>query len=173
MSAKVSTLPSDSTVESIIEVLDDDGVVIIRDFMDVSLLEQFNTEIQPAIDAYKQFHFGNEAIDGFLGSHTVRLHGLAACAPSFVDIMLDPRLLAITDHHLLPWCSSYLLSAGELIEIRGGESAQHFHVDDGSWPVWGAPGRRPASDELYDRGERIYRGQRRDTGRAGKPSLAP
>ncbi|MEM7123696.1 MAG: phytanoyl-CoA dioxygenase family protein [Pseudomonadota bacterium] len=140
MSADVETLPADSAVETIIEVLDDDGVVIVSDFMDPSLLERFNTEIQPAIDTYKQFHFGNQAIDGFLGSRTVRLHGLAAHAPSFADIILDPRLLAITDHYLLPCCSSYLLSAGELIEIRGGETAQHFHVDDGSWPIWARRG---------------------------------
>lgn len=140
MPANVTTLPADSAVETIIEVLDDNGVVIVRDFMDPNLLQRFNTEIQPAVDAFRQYHFGNEAIDGFLGSRTVRLHGLVAHAPSFVDIMLDPRLLAITDHHLLPFCSSYLLSAGELIEIRGGESAQRFHVDDGSWPIWARKG---------------------------------
>lgn len=140
MSANVSTLPPESSVETIVQVLDEDGVVIVRDFIDAALLKTFNSDIQPAVDAYRQYHFGNEAIDGFLGSHTVRLHGLAAHAPSFVDIMIDHRLLAITDHCLLPWCSSYLLSAGELIEIRGGETAQRFHVDDGSWPIWARKG---------------------------------
>lgn len=66
----------------------------------------------------------------------MRLHGLLAKAPSFVDLMIDSRILAMMDHWLLPRCSSYLFSAGELIEIRGGETAQRFHVDDGSWPVW-------------------------------------
>ena len=140
MSANVQTLPSDSTVETIVGVLDQDGVVIVENFIDNSLLDKFNAEIQPAIDAFRQYHFGKEAIDGFLGSNTVRLHGLVGSAPSFADIMLDTRLLAITDHSLLPWCSSYILSAGELIEIRGGETAQRFHVDDGSWPYWARKG---------------------------------
>ena len=140
MSAHVTTLPATSAVETIIGVLDEDGVVIVSDFIDPALLQRFNEEIQPAVDAFRQYHFGNEAIDGFLGARTVRLHGLVGHASSFVDIMLDPCLLAVTDHYLLPYCSSYLLSAGELIEIRGGETAQRFHVDDGSWPIWARRG---------------------------------
>lgn len=136
MVAEVRFLPGDAGVEDIIEAVDADGVAIVRDFVTADWLERFNAEIQPAVDKARRYVFGNEAIDEFLGDRTVRLHGLVAKAPSFAELMIDARLLTLMDHYLLPHCSSYLFSAGELIEIRGGETAQRFHVDDGSWPVW-------------------------------------
>ncbi len=136
MVAEVRLLPNDAGIEDIIAAVDADGVAIVQDFVASDWLERFNCEIQPAIDKATRYVFGNEAIDHFLGDRTVRLHGLVAKAPSFAELMIDARLLALMDHYLLPHCSSYLFSAGELIEITGGETAQPFHIDDGSWPVW-------------------------------------
>ena len=136
MAAEVRRLPGGAGVADIVEAVDADGVAIVADFVPAEWLERFNAEIQPAVDRARRYVFGNEAIDGFLGARTVRLHGLVAKAPSFAELMIDERLLALMDHYLLPHCSSYLFSAGELIEIGSGETAQPFHVDDGSWPVW-------------------------------------
>ncbi len=136
MVAEVRVLPGDAGVADIIGAVDADGVAIVADFVATDWLERFNAEIQPAVDRAKRYVFGNDAIDGFLGDRTIRLHGLVAKAPSFAELMIDERLLALMDRYLLPRCSSYLFSAGELIEIAGGETAQSFHIDDGSWPVW-------------------------------------
>ncbi|MDE0238884.1 MAG: phytanoyl-CoA dioxygenase family protein [bacterium] len=136
MACELDALAGDAGVDDIVEAVDRDGAAIVADFVDAGWLDRFNREIDPAVEKARRYHFDNPAIDAFLGEHTVRLHGLLAKAPSFVELMIEPRLLAMMDHWLLPRCSSYLFSAGELIEIRGGETAQRFHVDDGSWPVW-------------------------------------
>ncbi|MBT6203065.1 MAG: phytanoyl-CoA dioxygenase family protein [Alphaproteobacteria bacterium] len=39
------------------------------------------------------------------------------------------------NHLLLPLCTDYMLSAGELIEIRQNETAQKLHTDNNSWPT--------------------------------------
>ncbi|MCY4608205.1 MAG: phytanoyl-CoA dioxygenase family protein [bacterium] len=136
MTCELDVLAGDAGVGDIVEVVDRDGAAIVADFVDTDWLDRFNRAIDPAVERARRVPFDNPAIDSFLGEHTVRLHGLLAKAPSFVDLMIEPRLLAMMDHWLLPRCSSYLFSAGELIEVRGGETAQRFHVDDGSWPVW-------------------------------------
>ncbi len=135
MSAAVTRLPGHSTAATISEALDRDGVVIVEDFFSTSWLERYNGEVQPLIDNHHRTYTGVEAFDDFLGYKTVRMQGLAAKTPSFIDALVDDRLLAVMDHLLLPVCTSYLLSAGELIEIRSQETAQRLHTDNNSWPT--------------------------------------
>ena len=135
MSATVIRLPGHSTAATISQVLDRDGVVIVEDFFSASWLKRYNGEVQPLIDNHRRTYTGVEAFDDFLGYKTVRMQGLAAKTPSFIDALVDDRLLAVMDHLLLPLCTSYLLSAGELIEIRSQETSQRLHTDNNSWPT--------------------------------------
>jgi len=135
MAASVARLPNDSAVEVINETLDRDGVAIVEDFFGADWTRRYNAEVQPLIDSHIRTFTGVEIFDDFLGYQTVRLQGLAAKTPSFIDALIDDRLLGVMDHLLLPLCTSYILSAGELIEVRNQETAQRLHTDNNSWPT--------------------------------------
>jgi ectoine hydroxylase-related dioxygenase (phytanoyl-CoA dioxygenase family) len=135
MPAQVARLKGDCDATAITQAMDRDGVVIVEDFFKSEWLDRYNAEVQPLIDNHHRTYTGVEIFDDFLGYQTVRLQGLASKTPSFIDALIDPRLLAVMDHVLLPICTDYLLSAGELIEIRQNETAQRLHTDNNSWPT--------------------------------------
>ena len=97
------------------------------------MVKSLNDELEPYIEACKPREQKN-MYDDFLGAYTVRLHGIAAKARSFAPVLADARIMSIMDQQLRPHCTDYRLSAAELIEIRGGETAQPIHRDDDSWP---------------------------------------
>ena len=131
----LSRLPSDTSVAAINAALDADGVVIVEHFYDADWVARYNGEVQPFIDNHKRTYTGVDVFDDFLGHHTVRLQGLPAKTPALIDALIDPRMLAVMDHLLLPLCTDYILSAAGLIEIRKSETAQRLHTDNNSWPT--------------------------------------
>ncbi len=73
------------------------------------------------------------ASDYFLGKKTRRVQGLAAKTPTFVDIMIDDRIVGFAETVLAPVGPSIILNNGEVIDIGPGESAQPMHRDDDAW----------------------------------------
>ena len=132
---KITTLPSNSSTEDIIEVLEKDGAAIVDGFVSQEWLSEFNSAIQTSIDNYKPFDYGEPEAEEFLGRQTVRLNGLIRKAPNYIDLITDDRLLTIMDHFLTPNCGQYRLNSSEIIEIHGGETAQELHWDDVIWPA--------------------------------------
>ena len=133
MGATVERLPGSSSGDDINGVLEADGIVIIEDFLAPDVVNALNEELQPYVDASKPREQKN-MYDDFLGGYTVRLHGIAAKSTSFPEVLIDPRIMSVMDSQLKPNCTDYHLSSAELIEIRGGETAQPIHRDDDSWP---------------------------------------
>ena len=133
--AAIRHVSGESPVDDMIEVVEEDGVLIVDDFVGRSWLRDFNAAVQPFIDSHTPRYFGVEDGDDFLGRQTVRLTGVFAKVPSYVDLLLDERLLGMVDHFLGPNCGQYQLSSSEVIEIRGGETAQALHIDDVLWPA--------------------------------------
>ncbi len=132
---QITTLPSNSSTEDIIEVLEKDGAAIVDGFVSQEWLSEFNSAIQTSIDNYKPFDYGEPEAEEFLGRQTVRLNGLTRKAPNYIDLITDDRLLTIMDHFLSPNCGQYRLNSSEIIEIHGGETAQELHWDDVIWPA--------------------------------------
>ena len=132
---QITTLPSNSSTEDIIEVLEKDGAAIVDDFVSQEWLSEFNSAIQTSIDNYKPFDYGEPEAEEFLGRQTVRLNGLIRKAPNYIDLITDDRLLTIMNHFLTPNCGQYRLNSSEIIEIHGGETAQELHWDDVIWPA--------------------------------------
>ena len=132
---QITTLPSNSSTEDIIELLEKDGAAIVDGFVSQEWLSEFNSAIQTSIDNYKPFDYGEPEAEEFLGRQTVRLNGLIRKAPNYIDLITDDRLLTIMDHFLTPNCGQYRLNSSEIIEIHGGETAQELHWDDVIWPA--------------------------------------
>jgi len=132
---ELTRLDARAEVADICTALDNDGVVIVENFYDVEWVARYNGQVQPYIDNHKRTYTGVDVFDDFLGHHTVRLQGLPGKTPALIDALVDPRMLAVMDHLLLPVCTDYILSAAELIEIRKSETAQRLHTDNNSWPT--------------------------------------
>jgi ectoine hydroxylase-related dioxygenase (phytanoyl-CoA dioxygenase family) len=76
---------------------------------------------------------GSPAYDAFLGTHTVRLHGLSEKTPSTRSLIAHPELVTWAERMIGSNAASVLLNAGELIQIGPGEPAQYLHRDTDSW----------------------------------------
>jgi len=132
-------LPSDCTVDDMLEVSDRDGGVIVDGWLTPDLLDRFNRQLDPLLRAHSGTDSGSEASDEFLGLRTKRLQGLAVKAPAFVEIMTDERLLDYALAIVGPISPTVILNNGEVIDIGPGESAQPWHRDDDAWIHANAP----------------------------------
>ncbi len=130
---ELTRLPADCTADDIIEINERDGGVIVDGWLSPELLERFNAELDPWLDAHTGTNSGSAASDAFLGHNTRRLQGLCAKAPAFVEILLDERLLAFARAVMGPISPTIILNDGEVIDIGPGEPAQFMHRDDDAW----------------------------------------
>jgi ectoine hydroxylase-related dioxygenase (phytanoyl-CoA dioxygenase family) len=130
---ELQRLPSDCKASDIVEANERDGGVIVDGWLNAGLLEQFNAELEPWLDQHEGTDSGSKASDEFLGNRTRRLQGLAAKAPSFIDILIDERLVGFAETVLRPISPTIILNNGEVIDIGPGESAQPLHRDDDAW----------------------------------------
>ena len=130
---ELSRLPADCSADDIIEANERDGGVIVDGWLGADLLDRFNAELEPWLDAHPGTNSGSEASDMFLGRNTRRIQGLCAKTPSFVEILLDERLLAFAEAVMGPISPTIILNDGEVIDIGPGEAAQFLHRDDDAW----------------------------------------
>lgn len=122
---------SPNDVPAVVNALLRDGGVVVRGMLTLAAAHQVRAEIAPHVER-REPGFGDD--QGFYGPHTVRVQGLAAKSPAFVDtILLNPTLLAIADAVLLEHCGHYWMSQAETIYIRPGNDAQPLHRDDVNW----------------------------------------
>lgn len=130
------------------EILEN-GAVIIEDFLSAEVLDRFNGEITPLLEAQSpERAFVNGAVAGFFGNRTRHLTALAAKSDSFVrDILCHPLYGGVGDAILGPHCAAMLLNLGHIIDRGPGGHAQPLHRDEDIWPVTGpaAPHRMFAS----------------------------
>ncbi len=131
--AVIERLSGGCTVDDIVEACERDGAVIIEEWLPSGLVQRLNAEIEPWLNAHSGTDSGSAASDEFLGLRTQRLQGLCAKTPSFVEVMLDERLLGFAERVLGPISPTIIFNNGEVIDIGPGESAQPFHRDDDAW----------------------------------------
>jgi len=124
----------DVTIGTLVEALDRDGVAMVDDAIDPTLLAALNREFDVLLDGARPGTPDHiEMLIDFMGHKTVRIDGLPGKSRSFVDLLQHPLALEMADHYLLPSCLHYLLSTAQLIEIQTDETVQHLHRDDTAW----------------------------------------
>jgi ectoine hydroxylase-related dioxygenase (phytanoyl-CoA dioxygenase family) len=110
--------------DEIAAVLDADGAAVIDGLFDSAVLDPVRCELAPVLDA-------TEPAGGrFLGHSTKPVPGLLAKAPSFAACVIDPLLLALADHVLLPACRRYQLQITTAQEVWPGGTGQAPHRDE-------------------------------------------
>ena len=124
MAVGIDRFAADAPLAEIAEALDRDGVVVIERLFGPDVLGPIHAEIAPALEQ------ATPAGGEFLGHSTKAIPGLLAKAPSFATCTIDPLLLAITDHALLPACRRYQLQISTAQEVWAGGKGQSPHRDE-------------------------------------------
>lgn len=120
----------DSTVssKSLIAALEADGGVVLENVLSEEQLDMltFDSESQlrqtPSCEGY------------FFGFKTQRVATMVAKSKVCQEMALNPTVLEVMDHFLLPHCSQYQLNLSQLISIAPGERQQIIHADDPMYP---------------------------------------
>ena len=120
---QVQELKNAATAEDVVEVLKQDGCVIVRNLVPASLMDAIYAELKPFIEATK---IGR---DDFAGFHTQRTGSLVARSQSFHQIAMHPLVLDTTAKVLGPHCQKFQLHLTQVIKTDPGETAQTLHCD--------------------------------------------
>jgi ectoine hydroxylase-related dioxygenase (phytanoyl-CoA dioxygenase family) len=131
--ADLEHLPPGDVVK-LVEVLRRDGAVIVDDLLSSKAVDRINAELEPWVSSRRPGFRSDAHDDGFYGSNTIRIQGIARKSRAFVDeLLLHPSLGSIADAMLLPNCGDYWMSQAETIFIGPGNTSQELHRDDLNW----------------------------------------
>jgi ectoine hydroxylase-related dioxygenase (phytanoyl-CoA dioxygenase family) len=120
-------LPADAPAQTIADILDGDGALILDAVASPVEVAATLAEIGPYIEATPP---GRDAFTGF---STTRTGALAARSPMCRELILHAAILAACDAFLLPACDRYQLHLTQVIRIRPGQPAQPLHRDRLAW----------------------------------------
>lgn len=113
--------------------IDEQGGVIIDDFLEEAVLEQLRADYLPTIAAHQPgAATGHNFWKDFHGTVTKRITGLAELSTAWGDLLCDPIYKGMADHYLGE--DNYYLNTGQLICIGPGETPQLLHRDELNWP---------------------------------------
>ncbi|MBA6413070.1 phytanoyl-CoA dioxygenase family protein [Parahaliea sp. F7430] len=131
----IPRLKACSDGELISKTLLEHGVLIVEGFLEASILEAFNREMDgPLAQERPDRKFLSPIYDHFFGSKTRHLTGLTGRSEIFREqIMQHPLYLELCEQILLPNCASYQLNYGHIFEIAPGAKAQALHRDGDCW----------------------------------------
>lgn len=121
--------------DEVSEILNRDGAVIVEAATEPEMLAALNTDLDHFVEklGVGLRHPTDDFYVEFYGAKTVRIDGLPAKSPAFLDVMQLPLLQEVADILLKPNCEDYLLNTAQLIEIRPGETVQAIHRDEDAW----------------------------------------
>lgn len=122
-----------TSIDEVLAAITADGAVVVSGLIDRVDSDRINDELSSYVDR-REPGFRSIGGDQFYGLNTKRIQGLATRSRTFVDsVLVNPTLLAVADHFLLPNCGDYWMSQAETIFIGPGSEAQILHRDDLNW----------------------------------------
>ncbi|MGY2491269.1 phytanoyl-CoA dioxygenase family protein [Cupriavidus sp. CP313] len=133
------SLPSTAPVDEIRMIFDEDGGVILKNFITAEQVRAFNADIQPAMDELRPGckQELQELMGEFHGVNTKRLTGVAKLSKTFREEILDVDALhALADATFLKESGTYWLSTAQVIEIGPDSRVQPLHRDLEGWSVF-------------------------------------
>ena len=123
-------------IDAVLEVLDRDGAVVIRDFLDPEVHRRFRDDMVAHAAGHRAGSVADSAaVRAFWGERTTRFTRLAHRSAAFADILTDPFYLSVVDQVLLPHGSDYWMNTGQMMIIGPGEAPQWIHRDAENWPT--------------------------------------
>ncbi|MFF2086141.1 phytanoyl-CoA dioxygenase family protein [Nocardia sp. NPDC058176] len=130
-------------VGEILQIVAEDGAVIIGGFLSADQVRRFNTELDPALTGVSAgSQHWNPIMQEFHGANTKRMTGLVAQSPTFGGEVLDDDLLhALGEGTFRDRLGDWWLSTGQVIQIGPGNRPQFLHRDNENYPAFAAMGK--------------------------------
>ena len=123
----LTTLTSEATVEEVVQLLRQDGALIIKDIISPQVVDQLTAEMQPYINATPT------GLDEFTGHTTRRTGALAARSAACRDLIVNDLVLSSAKEYLRPFTRKIILHLTQTIDIGPGAAAQEIHRDRYAW----------------------------------------
>lgn len=108
--------------------LERDDFVVLEDALDARRRHKLAEELEPWLVATPRCE------GDFYGWKTTRVGGLLSKAPSVIDLVMNPYILAIAEALLKPNCDCIQLNLTQAVRVHGQERAQAPHRDEEMWP---------------------------------------
>ena len=123
----LTTVTSEATVEEVVQLLRQDGALIIKDIISTQVVDQLTAEMQPYINATPTGR------DEFTGHTTRRTGALAARSAACRDLIVNDLVLGSAKEYLKPFTRKIILHLTQTIDIGPGAAAQEIHRDRYAW----------------------------------------
>ncbi|MEC8480324.1 MAG: phytanoyl-CoA dioxygenase family protein [Pseudomonadota bacterium] len=123
----LTTVTSEATVEEVVQLLRQDGALIIKDIISPQVVDQLTAEMQPYINATPTGR------DEFTGHTTRRTGALAARSAACRDLIVNDLVLSSAKEYLRPFTRKIILHLTQTIDIGPGAAAQEIHRDRYAW----------------------------------------
>ena len=127
MSAKITHISADATLEVLLQHLRADGGVIIDGVLEDDRLSALAQDLEPFLT---QGVYGR---DKFTGFRTQRIGALIARSKACGELALETRMLDAARAYLAEHCDDVQLHFTSAVAIAPGETAQILHRDRGIW----------------------------------------
>lgn len=124
---QLKTLDPHASTQNVLDVLEADGAVVIRDAMSASLSERVERELRPHIER------SAKGLDPFTGYSTTRTGALIARSAASRELVADQRIRNVAQAFLSPFCERYQLHLTQAIRLLPGQGAQLLHRDRLAW----------------------------------------
>ena len=135
--AELVHIRADAPIDTIVDLLNEHGAVIIDGLLDADRLARLNADLDPLLAAADPAHdhaFVNPAVAMFFGDRTRHVTGVAGKSPVFAsDVMVDPVLLGVCDGVLGGNCARYQLNLAHVLDRGPGSEQQLWHRDELVW----------------------------------------
>jgi ectoine hydroxylase-related dioxygenase (phytanoyl-CoA dioxygenase family) len=128
--------PADALAEALAAALESDGAVIVDGLLDADLLDRFNGELDPLLEAARPDHgrYVNDGVAAFFGDRTRHVLGVAGKSEIFAtEVLTHPVYRAACDRVLLPNCARYRLNIAHVMDRGPGSVRQWPHRDEMVW----------------------------------------
>src|SRR5690606_27117615 len=96
MRAELVTLPADTGIDAVLEVIERDGAAILSDVLDPAAVDRVLAEVDPYVEATRNGQ------DDFSGRLTTRTGALVARSAACRELILHPTVLAAAERFLSP-----------------------------------------------------------------------
>lgn len=126
--AKIKAVEISAPSSKLIEILNDDGCVVIENALSEVDLARLQKDLQ------KQLKVTKNCQGDFYGYATKRIGRLFAHSPIFQKMAIHPKILNVMDSFLLQACDKYQINLTQAIAIGPGEGKQILHQDDPMFP---------------------------------------
>ena len=123
----IKHLKANSSIEEILEVIEQDAGVIIDNLLDKNQLKNISEDLKPYLMKTK------EGQDDFTGFKTKRVGALMARSAECQNLALNPIINKVSKLFFEPHSDGYQLHFTSAIDIAPGESKQIPHRDRGVW----------------------------------------